>query len=305
MKLTHKELMVLMSFIGTGPVLAMTCTTSSRNISFIARGGDTNSVSSAVMNDCLATSFTSNSECRQNLACGDYLSDPYPSGSVTCFAQSKGLPFQRSGSASSVRSVADGTMMDCKANAYTSNSECDASIVCQDSRGGYAPAPSPPPYAPPSSPQPYYPPAPQPYYPPAPQPYYPPASPPYYPPVPNPGYGDRGGSCASVTLCVDKQTEVTIADGFLSVSNTKSLAHDSCPAQYDGFLVVRSSYGDESISRDDLPARFPLPGRVQSYQKQSGRDQMDGTIDNDSLRVTIRDGRDGAGVYSFTVCTAR
>jgi|GEM_PF-2528127 len=308
MELGNKPLLALLSLLGAGPAAALMCTTSSTGIAFVSRGYDVNSVSAAVMNDCQGVSFTSNSECRQNLVCGDYLPDPYPSGQVTCFARSAGLPYERSGSVESLRSLVQGTLNDCTSSAYTSNSECRASLACQDTGGGYAPPPG---YGPPPSypvpPAPGY--GPPPSYPVRPAPGYGPPPrrpvPPRHPPSPGPGYGDHGGSCATVTLCVDKQTEVTIADNFLNVSNTKSLSHESCPAQFDGVLVVRSSYGEHSIGRNELPARFPLPGRVESYQKLAGRAQIDGSIENGVLRVRISDGRDGAGVYSFNVCTAR
>jgi|GEM_PF-4532558 len=117
--------------------------------------------------------------------------------------------------------------------------------------------------------------------------------------------GGRGSSCVTVTLCVDKQTDVTVSSNFLNVGNPRTISHSSCPAHLDGAILVGSDRGEESVSRESLPFNLGLRGNVTSFQKLSGRESLEGSVENGVLRVSIRDGRDGAGVYSFNVCTSR
>jgi len=123
----------------------------------------------------------------------------------------------------------------------------------------------------------------------------------------NGGGGGGGGrsSCTTISLCVDTDTTLTLTNNYINATNASTLAHYSCPAHLNGYILIGLGADERAISNTSLPMSLPFRGSVESFQKLSGRGRLEGSVDNGVLKVTIKDDSRGAGVYTINVCTGR
>jgi hypothetical protein len=157
----------------------VSCTSTSRNLTFRQTSSDVNTASMGAVQQCTSNAYTSNAECQNSMSCSDAGYQPYPTY-TSCSTYSRGLSFNRSGN--DMNTVSQGVVQECMSNSYTSNAECQQNLSC--SNGGYSPSPNPYPPNP-------YPPGPGPGpYPPGPRPG---PGPGPYPPYPGPGPGPHPG----------------------------------------------------------------------------------------------------------------
>ncbi len=129
-----RRLALLFVLAASANAFAEPCSTSSRGLHFFSDLYSINQSSSDVVNRCQFNRMTSNDECVRNLRCGFGVRNPYPSGSVTCMAQSRGLMFMASNHSSNLSSAIDSALTQCQLNRFTSNDECTRSLRCEDSR---------------------------------------------------------------------------------------------------------------------------------------------------------------------------
>jgi hypothetical protein len=122
---------------------------------------------------------------------------------------------------------------------------------------------------------------------------------------PRRGY-DGGGqvsSCVAVSLCVDQNTELTIASNYINATNAWTLTHFSCPAHLDGVILLGLGREERAIRANELPMSLPLRGTIESFAKLSGRGDVQGSVSGGVLKIKIKDDAKAAGVYSINVCT--
>jgi hypothetical protein len=101
------------------------CTTSSNNYDFSAESRDRSVAVTSAVNKCAASSYTSNDECRSNVACNDGYNAPM----VQCTTSSNGYNFADQSRDPVV--AKNQTINQCAASSYTSNAECRANVSCQ------------------------------------------------------------------------------------------------------------------------------------------------------------------------------
>ncbi len=140
----------------------VSCTSSSRGLTFRGEGYNADQASRDAVSQCQANPYTSNEECRQTLSCsnGGYNPPPsypptYPnppsSGSVSCSTQSRGRYFNRQGW--DYNQVSNDVVRECIGDRYTDSNECRRNLQCNnDGYNPYPPTqPTPPTYPGPQS----------------------------------------------------------------------------------------------------------------------------------------------------------
>ena len=104
------------------------CTTSSNGQSFSKESRDFRYAKRKVLSLCKANSRTSNAECDANILCDN---ERHYRPMLTCSTSSNGLNF--SDESRDTQVAKRSAISQCKASGRTSNAECDANIICNDS----------------------------------------------------------------------------------------------------------------------------------------------------------------------------
>lgn len=111
------------------------CVTQSRGLYFFREGYDINQTSTDTVVSCQGNPYTNNTECRQNLRCSPYETNPYPSHQVVCTTQSRRLVYYVA--SYDVDHGSRDAVGQCTSNPYTNNTECVRNLQCYDSSYGH------------------------------------------------------------------------------------------------------------------------------------------------------------------------